>query len=192
MHHGAGKAEIYLRPCSIYGDRLTWTLRPGAVRRGLFVFGFLGGFEWIRFELDLATGALALLASSRPASPRLLGLLAGLLALWVLTALARAQYGEAGASRYVYPSAVLLVLVFGEALAGRRLPRPWRPAVAGLILLAVGGGLAALERGAGGLRQVTAAAAPRLAALEIAGVSAAPGYQPDVGREPQVTAGPYL
>jgi hypothetical protein len=140
----------------------------------------------------LAVGALVLLTTDRTPSPRFAGLLAAALALWVLTALARAQYAEAGASRYVYPSAVLLVLLFGEAFAGLRVPRSSRVAVAALVALAAGGGLAALERGAGGLRTLTTAAAPRLAALEIAGVSAAPGYQPDPGREPQVTAGPYL
>jgi len=58
INRGAGNAEIYLRPCSIYGDRLTWTLAPGATHRGMFAFGFIAGFEYIRVELDLATGAL--------------------------------------------------------------------------------------------------------------------------------------
>jgi len=55
-----GKAEIYLRPCSIYGDTVELTLVPGSPRKGLFRFGFLAGFEEITTELDLQTGALTI------------------------------------------------------------------------------------------------------------------------------------
>ncbi|MBI2190511.1 MAG: hypothetical protein HYU36_00835 [Planctomycetes bacterium] len=54
-----GPAEIYLRPCCLPGDTMEWRLVPGARRTGLFVFGFLAGFEYLRLELDLSTGDLA-------------------------------------------------------------------------------------------------------------------------------------
>lgn len=58
VNRGEGKAEIYLRPCSIYGDRLTWSFAPRANRRGVFVFGFIAGFEFVKFKLDFVTGEL--------------------------------------------------------------------------------------------------------------------------------------
>jgi len=58
VNRGEGRAEIYLRPCLSYGDTIEFQLKPGDSRAGIFVFGFLVGFEFITFELDLANGAL--------------------------------------------------------------------------------------------------------------------------------------
>ena len=66
-----GNAEIYLRPCAIYGDTYQFALAPGA-RSGVFAFGFQAGFEYIRFELDLASGELAVRTHEfHKAQPRL-------------------------------------------------------------------------------------------------------------------------
>ena len=54
-----GPAEVYLRPCSVPGDRIDIALVPGASRRGLFTLGFLTGFEHIRVEVNLANGEIA-------------------------------------------------------------------------------------------------------------------------------------
>jgi hypothetical protein len=54
-------AEIFLRPCSLYGDRVEFTLAPGAQRAGTFVFGFLAGFEFITVELDHHSGEIRVL-----------------------------------------------------------------------------------------------------------------------------------
>jgi hypothetical protein len=53
-------------------------------------------------------------------SPRMGGLLVTLLAYWALVAFGRAQLGVPGASRYVYPGVVLLLLLVLEALRGTR------------------------------------------------------------------------
>src|ERR1051325_2037311 len=53
------KAEIFLRPCCIYGDTIEMRFAPGDNRAGVFVFGFVTGFEFITLELELATGRLA-------------------------------------------------------------------------------------------------------------------------------------
>lgn len=52
------KAEIFLRPCSIYGDTIEMQFVPGDSRAGKFVFGHCVGFEFIMWELDLASGRL--------------------------------------------------------------------------------------------------------------------------------------
>ena len=51
-------AEIYLRPCCIEGDTIEFQLKRGVPKRGLFVFGFLGGFEFITIKLNLENGDL--------------------------------------------------------------------------------------------------------------------------------------
>lgn len=53
---------------------------------------------------------------------RLAALVAGLFGFWALTAMARAQLGTEGAERFLYPSAVLLVVIMAEAARGVRLP----------------------------------------------------------------------
>jgi hypothetical protein len=53
---------------------------------------------------------------------RLTALVAGLFGFWALTAMARAQLGTEGADRFLYPSAVLLVVIWAEAARGLRIP----------------------------------------------------------------------
>lgn len=53
---------------------------------------------------------------------RLVALVAGLFGFWALTAMARAQLGTEGAERFLYPSAVLLVVIMAETARGVRLP----------------------------------------------------------------------
>jgi hypothetical protein len=52
------RAEIYLRPCCIEGDTIEFHLKRGAPMRGNFAFGFLAGFEFITFKLNLESGGL--------------------------------------------------------------------------------------------------------------------------------------
>ena len=54
-------APIYLRPCSIYGDCVKMHFAPGAERKGVLFFGFIGGFEFITSEFDFSTGKLRIL-----------------------------------------------------------------------------------------------------------------------------------
>ena len=56
---GEGKAEIFLRPCALPGDVMEFRFVPGALRAGRFFAGFLAGFEYLRLELDLQRGELA-------------------------------------------------------------------------------------------------------------------------------------
>jgi hypothetical protein len=124
---------------------------------------------------------------------RLLGLLAGAASLWFLTALARGQLGEPQASRYIYPSVVLLLLAGLElwpvrvALSGRVLA-----VVGALVAVACLGNLQTLSAGAGGMRSAAVTVRAELGALELARDRAPFDFQPDTSRAPQVTAGPYL
>ncbi|MHB0938551.1 MAG: nitrilase-related carbon-nitrogen hydrolase [Armatimonadota bacterium] len=56
---GMGDASIFLRPCALPGDVMEFRFVPGAVRAGRFFAGLVSGFELIRVEIDLTTGALA-------------------------------------------------------------------------------------------------------------------------------------
>lgn len=69
---GEGEAFVYLRPCSLPGDTVEFVLTPGAPRAGLFRFGFISGFEYIRLELALNDGTLAISThEAHKAQPRL-------------------------------------------------------------------------------------------------------------------------
>jgi len=73
VNRGDANAEIYIRPCSIYGDTIELAFAPDEPKRGRFVCGFLVGFEFISVELDLETGRLAVLTHEfHKEQPRLL------------------------------------------------------------------------------------------------------------------------
>lgn len=94
-----------------------------------------GGLSGLGVEVGLVLLVIAIcavataLSRSARFTPLLAALLAAPLALWALTALSRAHLGEPGAPRYVYPSAVLIVL------AGLELLRRTRPTPRVLLVL---------------------------------------------------------
>jgi hypothetical protein len=156
--------------------------------------GLVGrGLEWGR-PLALV-GLLVLLrrlARPLPVSPRLAGLLATGVALWVITAAARSTISPADSSRYVYLGAVVIVLVGVELLRGVTItPRVTALATALVAFCAITG-LTVMHSGALGRREVVKAVNAELGALEIAAAYAPPTYEPDPQRAPQLMAGPYL
>jgi hypothetical protein len=158
-------------------------------------FGGLAGraLEWGR---PLAVAGLIVLVwrLSRPrtVSPRLAGLLAAGLSLWIITSLARSTISAPEASRYIYLGAVVIVLIAVEFLRGITIPTRSIAIASVLVAIAVVSGLTVLHNGASGLRGNSRAVAAELGALEIAAAYAPPGYQPDQIRAPQISAGPYL
>ncbi|MBA3263064.1 MAG: hypothetical protein H0T69_11490 [Thermoleophilaceae bacterium] len=120
-------------------------------------------------------------------------------AFWGLTGLARADVSPASTSRYIYPSAVFLLLIV-LALPGRA--GTWRTwatrrrllwvIVAGAVVLAAIGNLAPLRDGGRHLRTATDAVVPTLAALEVGGSAIPPDTRPEPQYAPQVAAGQYL
>ena len=116
----------------------------------------------------------------------------GALAFWSLTVLARAQYGQPGASRYVYPSAVFILLAAVGLLQWRPLPpRAWV-----LIVLAIG------AAGLSGLQPLLTYASDRagvdmrvrdaLGAAEVVGRAGPAGFVPDARHLSFLTLGGYL
>lgn len=59
-NRGDAKAEIYLRPCSSYGDRMEFQFTDDS-RSGLFTFGFIASFEFITFTLNFSNGEIEVL-----------------------------------------------------------------------------------------------------------------------------------
>jgi hypothetical protein len=132
------------------------------------------------------------LVRALPVSPRLAGLVAAGLALWIVTAAARSTISSPEASRYVYLGAVVIVLTGVELLQGVRMsPRATGIATALVAFFAITG-LTVLHAGAAGLRGTSTALTAELGALELAAAHAPPDYQPDSQRAPQLLAGSYL
>lgn len=136
-------------------------------------------------------GALAVaraMALSREVRARVLPPLAGLLVFAASTGLARADNEDPGASRYLYPAAILIVLVAAGALAGRALPAR-ALALAGVVAsVAALTNLTPLQEGAEARRVSADALLTRLGAIEIARDSVDPGFM----AEPAIDARGYL
>jgi hypothetical protein len=101
--------------------------------------GLIGeGGAWGPPALVVAALVVSLTWWRRKPDPLALGVLAGLVTLYVVTGLTRAQLGyqQAGAGRYVYEGAVFWLILLGDA--ARNLPwrGTWRPALAACLFLA--------------------------------------------------------
>jgi len=138
-----------------------------------------------------AVAVAATIAFRRPWLP-VLPFVAIALAFWGLTALSRAQLHEPNASRYLYPSAVMIILVVAELLRGVRFrPAPVVLLAAALVVASIYN-LQSLHDGANGLRNTDAVVAAELAAVELEKATVPADFRPDTSRAPQISAGPYL
>lgn len=156
--------------------------------------GLVGrGLDWGR-PLALV-GVLVLLRRLLrpvPVSPRLVGLVATALSLWLITAAARSTISPPETSRYVYLGAIVIVLVGVELLRGTWIaPRATVFAAIFVAFFAVTG-LTVMSSGAASLRSTSKTLTAELGALELAASHAPPNYRPDPLRAPQLEAGPYL
>ncbi len=156
--------------------------------------GLLGrSLEWGRPIAVL--GYLVLLRRlARPVviSARLAGLLAVGLSLWFVTASARSTISTPETGRYVYLGAVVIVLVGVELLRDVVLTARMLALAMVVVAVAVVTGLTALHSGAMFLRSTSATVSAELGAMELAAAYAAPTYQPDPARAPQIFAEPFL
>jgi hypothetical protein len=144
----------------------------------------------------LAVVALAAAARrlrrTRRVTPRLVLLVCTLISFWVLAAFARADLVPATDPKFVYPSAVLLVLAAAEVAEGLDVRGRLLAAGAVAVALALASNVVSLVQGADRLRTIDARVAAELGAVEIAGANVRPDFQPDTVDAPQITAGPYL
>lgn len=148
--------------------------------------------DWGR-PLVVAALAIAIwLSWRRGQTTRLFTLVAALAFFWGLTALFRAQLGDAGSSRYIYPGAVLIVLLAAELLRGAR-PTVRAAVVAGLVVVfAAVANYGPLKAGSAHFQDWSSYVRPELGALEIAGPTAPPTLAPDPVRAPDITAAKYF
>ncbi len=147
---------------------------------------------WGRLLLGVVVGfAMALLIHRRTLAMSVVAPAVCASSYWLLSGYSRAQFGEPGASRYVYVGAALLILVLAdllEPLRGRVLV--WSAVLTGI--LGVWGNWWVLHAGAGGLRESTQVTRTELRAVEWTASSVDPAYRPDTSRMPDVVAGAYL
>jgi hypothetical protein len=101
--------------------------------------GLIGqGGPWGLPVLLAAAAMLAAIWWRRRPDPFALGVLAALLALYVVTGLGRAQLGyqQAGAGRYVYEGAAFWLILLADAARSLPWRGTWRPALAACLFLA--------------------------------------------------------
>jgi hypothetical protein len=107
------------------------------------------------------------LVGSRVARPRLWGLIVAFAAFWILTAAVRGSGPLTSNSRYLYPSAVLALLIFVEALRGVRLAWVAAPIVAGAVALSIIPNFVALRHYGKEARELAQLVSGELGALEL-------------------------
>lgn len=139
--------------------------------------------------------AAALLISTwrRPGiRPLLLAALAGALSFWILSAVARADFAQPAASRYIYVGGVFVLLAASDCFWMPTL-RPGRIAVLAILVLGCILANVNLLRGAErNLRADDIAVRASLAAVQIATPVVAASFVPEPQDAPQISSGPYL
>jgi hypothetical protein len=151
------------------------------------------GRDWGRtLAVGLLVALLLTLHRRGYASWRLIALIAAPLAFWFLTAVARGQLGEPASPRYLYPGAVLLLLIAVEAGAGMRLTRGALAVGAVILGGALLGNVGAMREGAGFLRDQSTEVDGARAALSLVATRVRPDFQPAPEPAPQIRTGPYL
>jgi len=157
--------------------------------------GALAGLEldWGRSLLVALLAGFVLLLRRGGAAPwRVAALAAAPLLFWGLTALARADDGDPGAARYLYPGVLLLTLLGVEAARGLRPTRASLAVVVAVLGIVTLSNLDALRKQAGFLRDQTTIVVGAVSATEIAGNRVGPEFQPSPDQAPQIRAGRYL
>jgi hypothetical protein len=148
--------------------------------------------DWGR-PLVIAAIAIAIWRSvRRSVTVRAFTLLAALLLFWALTALLRAQLNAPGDSRYIYPGAVLIVLLAAEFFRGSRSTVRAAVVAALVVLFAAVANYGPLKAGSAQFQDWSSYVRPELGALEIAGPTAPPTLAPDPVRAPDITAAKYF
>jgi hypothetical protein len=172
-----------------------------AAQMGSAAVGALLGLSMSDGHLPLALLGIVVvvvLAIDRRISPRCAAVLALPLGYWILTSLSRAQFGDPGASRYLYPGAIFVVLALSELVPRLRVPGGRVGAVVAvlvllaLVVVSVRGNVDQLRQGAAGLRDASTHVKAELRSVELARHHVDPAFRPDPVRAPQIDAGGYL
>ena len=157
------------------------------------VGGLVGhGINWGAPLAFLGMLAVILRLARGHVSPRLMGLLATAISLWIVTGLARSTISPPESSRYIYLGAVVIVLLGVELLAGVQIIARVLVVAAVIVLLSVLAGLPSLRGGSKYLWETSQTVTAELGALQIAAAYAPELYRPDPVLAPPVYAGPYM
>jgi hypothetical protein len=145
----------------------------------------------------LAVAAVLRVRSRKPLPPSLWSALAVLLSFWFSAAISTMPGREPSASRYQYVGGVLLLMVLADLASGIRLRRPVVLAVLGIGCLAVIANLVVLRHSYGRMSDWATRARGALAAFEVGGASADPGFtagpdNTDITSLNSLQVGPYL
>ena len=110
---------------------------------------------------------------------------------WVLTALARAQYNDPGATRYVYIGATYLIVIFARTLPNYS--KVWSSSLSlTAAILFVVSSSSTLNAGANFMRDTSRAVLTEISVMEILRNKVDPSFRPDTTRAPQIVAGEYF
>jgi hypothetical protein len=124
---------------------------------------------WIAAGLLVALIVAAVVRRSRPLGPGFWAMLIGLLALLAATALAPVSLGRTPETpRYIYPEAILMLLLLAEVASVVRLPRGAQWLVAAVLAAALLANVGDLRRGAASLRAVSTMVKAELGAVDLA------------------------
>jgi hypothetical protein len=185
LHYGNNEASLSNVPLIPSRDLET----------GAYGFAAFGGLTvgYGRILLSAAVGYLVVSYRRGDSLPaRTVGGIAGALAFWTLTVLARAQYDEPGAPRYLYISAVFILIAATGLLRWRRFSLGLWACVGLVLLAALLSNLQPLLTYVKDRTQVDAEVRAELGAAQIVGSTASPSFQPDVHHLPYLHLGEYL
>jgi hypothetical protein len=130
---------------------------------------FDSALGWIAAGLLIALVALALIRRAKPPTPWFWALLAAFIALIVSTALAPVSlFRTPDSPRYLYPEAILLLLLLAELASSVRLSRIAAWVAVAVVAAGLVANLADLQRGAADLRVESDLIKAELGAVELA------------------------
>jgi hypothetical protein len=163
-------------------------------------FGALAGLSGPASETSagavLFATAVALLVlrarRGQPFPPLAVAGIAGTLTFWTLAALARAQTNDASNSRYLYVSAVFILIALGGLLSWRGVTARGA-ALAACLLLFIGlGNLSVLRSNVRGRAKLDNQVRVVLGAAEVIGPAGRASFRPHPPKVGYLTLGPYL
>jgi hypothetical protein len=159
---------------------------------GFGAFGGIGGGFGHPLAVLAVIGVVVVARRDGGLAPRVIGLLCGAVAFWLITGLSRADLGLApSTSRYLYVSCALL-LALAVSLPRRPVVGQWGGAVlAAATLLACISGAGLFKEGAATRINNTTTLLPKLTALEVARGHVLAGLQIDPGISPDIIARDY-
>jgi hypothetical protein len=130
------------------------------------------------FTVAAAVGLYALARLARPDWRRVLPVAVALATYWAFTALGFGENRHPDVSRYMFPGAVLLLLVAVELGRGLRADRTVLLTIAGVLVLSVVTNVAIMRDAGRFFRDYTTVARSELAMIELAGAAARPDFAP--------------